>query len=226
MAHSIDMDWNVDFWADRYPVADLAVYKHQLDNALEDKLRNLWRWKSLNRAGYDQDELLGYLGTAQELCHGLEGEVRDCPLDAVTGAFLELRQRLRGGPLSEDSTATVTPQFLLHLADSKGAYSGRFPILDIWVARAHRVHTVEDDSTTLQYSLATGEDSYRRLIDYFFEHCESASHVARLERALFVQGRAIGRYSSLKGDFESTPKVTVEAARTYLEGIRRHVGDI
>lgn len=223
MATTIDVEWDVDFWASRYPAGDLAVYNREFDNSPKEKLSNLWRWKSLNRAGYEQDKLLDYLDAAKDLCECVEGKTADSPLDGVTNAFLELRRQLRRGPLSENSYATVTPQFLLHLADSEGSYSGRFPILDIWVARAHRIHTADDASRTLQYGLYTREDPYRELIGYFFDRCENAAEVARLERALFVQGRAIGRYASLEGDFESTPQVPVTAARTYLDEIRRHI---
>lgn len=223
MTNAIDVDWDVDFWANRYPIHYLAIYNNQRENEPEDKLRALWRWKSLHRANYDLEDVLPYLTDARELCEGIEGAVDDRPLAEVTEAFMELRARLKepDGPLSSRSRVVVTPQFMLHLADSRGSYSGRFPILDVMVARAHRVHTAEDESRTLQNSLTCSEQAYRGLLDYFFERCSSSDQVARLERALFVQGQAIGRYREAEGDYDEVRNVPVATAREYLDEIVR-----
>jgi len=77
------------------------------------------------------------------------------------------------------------------------------------VARAHRTNTAEDESRTLQYSLTGSRESYRRPIRYFFEPCETARQVAQLERALFVQGQAIGPYRENEGEYDEMGKVPV-----------------
>lgn len=221
MTGSIDISWDVDFWSKRYPIHDLAIYNRERGAPPEERLRALWRWKSLHRANYDPEDLLPYLDDARELCEGIEGTVADEPLDEATAAFTELRGRLKepGGPLSSSSQVAVTPQFLLHLADSRGTYSGRFPILDVMVARAYRTRTAEDSSRTLQDSLTCSRDSYRRLVRYFFDRCETTEQVTRLERALFVQGQAIGRYREIEDEYSEVRKVTVGAAQDYLKEI-------
>jgi hypothetical protein len=223
VTNQIDVEWDVDLWANRYPIHDLAIYNRQRGNDPEDKLRALWQWKSLHRANYDLEDVLPYLDDARELCEAVEGSVEDEPLAEVTDAFAELRARLTepDGPLSSGSRVVVTPQFLLHLVDSRGAYSGRFPILDVMVARAHRTRTAEDDSRTLQDSLMGSEQTYRRLIGYVFERCDSATQVARLERSLFVQGQAIGRYREIESEYSKVRNVPVAAARGYLDEIVR-----
>jgi len=221
MTSEVGVDWNVDVWASRYPIHDLAIYNSERENDPKDKLRALWQWKSLHRANYELEDMVPYLDDARELCESVEGAVADEPLAGVTDAFTELRARLTepGGPLSSGSRVIVTPQFLLHLADSEGAYSGRFPILDVMVARAHRTHTAADDSRTLQDSLMGSEQAYRRLVGYFFERCDSAAQVSQLERALFVQGQAIGRYREIEGEYSKVRNVPVATARDYLEEI-------
>lgn len=223
MTSEIDVDWDVDLWASRYPIQDLAIYNSERGNDPKDKLRALWQWKSLHRANYGLEDVLPYLDDARELCEVVEEPVAEEPLDEVTDAFTELRARLTepDGPLTSSSRVVVTPQFLLHLADSRGMYSGRFPILDVMVARAHRTHTAEDDSQTLQDSLMGSEQVYRRLVGYFFERCDSASQVVRLERALFVQGQAIGRYREIEGEYSKVRNVPVATARDYLDEIVR-----
>jgi hypothetical protein len=220
---AIDVEWDVDLWANRYPIHDLAIYNGQRGNDPEDKLRALWQWKSLHRANYDLEDVLPYLDDARDLRDAVEESVADGPLNEVTDAFTELRSRLTepDGPLTSGSRVIVTPQFLLHLADSRGTYSGRFPILDVMVARAHRTHTAEDDSRTLQDSLMGSEQAYQRLVGYFFERCDSAAQVVRLERALFVQGQAIGRYREIESEYNKVRNVPVAAARGYLDEIVR-----
>lgn len=216
------VDWDVKFWAGQYPAYELARYNRVLGESPEEKLEALWRWKSLHRA-HDLSELVPFLEDAKELCDAIEGDVPEAPLEDITDAFVELRNHLKseGGPLSPNSMSTVTPQFLLHLADSQGAYSGRFPILDVWVARAHRTH-VANDQSRLQYGLECSRAAYERLIQYFFDHCENADQVATMERALFAQGRAIGRYRELEGDYDDVGKLPVGTAREYLEDVHRH----
>jgi hypothetical protein len=220
----MDVDWDVGFWSRRYPAHYLAVYNRALGKPPADKLTALWRWKTLNRAPYAPRDLIPYLADAQELINGVSGSVAEQPLSAVTDAFVELRRRLKTteGPLSPDSRVAVTPQFLLHLVDSDGSYSGRFPILDVMVARAWRTHTAEDESTTLQGSLTCSRGSYRRLMQYFYERCETASQIAKLERALFMQGRAIGYYRENEGVYDEIRNVPVEASKQYLEDIVQH----
>lgn len=223
MTGGIGVEWDVDLWANHYPIHDLAIYNGERENDPEDKLRALWRWKSLHRANYDLEDVLPYLADARELCEAVEGSVADEPLAGVIDAFTELRARLTepDGPLSSGSQVVVTPQFLLHLADSRGTYSGRFPILDVMVARAHRTRTAEDGSRTLQNSLMCSEQAYRRLVGFFFERCNSADQVARLERALFVQGQAIGRYRESESEYSKVRNVPVATARGYLDEIVR-----
>lgn len=227
MKCEIKVDWDVEFWANRYPVHYLAIYNRERDRSAEERLRALWRWKSLNRASYTPGDLMPYLSDARELCDEIGQTVVDAPLEEVADAFVTLRSRLKepDGPLSSNSRVAVTPQFLLHLADSEGQYSGRFPILDVMVARAHRVHVAGDEAKTLQGTLTCSERSYSRLVGYFFERCDSAAEVARLERALFVQGQAIARYREDQAKFKNMRKVTVGAAREYLDEIRRYGSD-
>lgn len=224
MTERIGVKWDVDFWSSRYPLHYLAVYNREIEGEPKKALRALWRWKSLNRANYSPDDVLQYLDDAEALCERIDGTVADAPITEVTDAFTELRSRLKkeDGPLSANSRAVVTPQFLLHLADSRNAYSGRFPILDVMVARAYRVHTAEDESGTLQDALTCSRDSYRRLTGYFFDNCETEEQVERLERALFVQGQAIGRYRANEGKYDEVRKVPVRVAREYLDEITRH----
>lgn len=217
------VDWDVGFWASQYPAHELARYNRVLGKSPKRKLEALWRWKSLHRA-HSLSELGPFLEDAKELCDTIEGGVPEAPLEGVSEAFVELRNRLRseGGPLSPDSMSTVTPQFLLHVADSHNEYSGRFPILDVWVARAYRTHTSEDESRSLQYGLWCSRGAYERLIRYFFDNCENTDQVATLERALFAQGRAIGRYRELEGDYNEVGKLPVGTASEYLEDVYRH----
>lgn len=224
MSNQIDVDWDIGFWSRRYPAHYLAVYNRELGRPPAEKLEALWRWKTLNRARFALEDLTPYLADAQELIDGIPGSVAEQPLSAVTDAFIELRRRLKTteGPLSPDSRVAVTPQFLLHLVDSDQSYSGRFPILDVMVARAWRTHTAEDSSTTLQGSLTCSRGSYRRLLQYFYERCKTASQIAQLERALFMQGRAIGYYRENEGVYGEIRNVPVEASRQYLEDIVRH----
>lgn len=228
MTEEIDVEWDVEFWSSRYPLHYLAIYNRALQKGPKERLRALWRWKSLHRAAYDPPDLLPYLDDAEALCERIDGTVADARLEEVTDAFMQLRRRLKaeGGPLSANSRAAVTPQFLLHLADSQGVYSGRFPILDVMVAIAHRVHTAEDDSRTLQDTLTCSQGSYRHLVQYFFDHCETAEQVARLERALFVQGQAFGRICENEGEYHEMRKVPVETAREYLDEIVQHTQEI
>lgn len=224
MTEETDVGWDVGFWSSRYPLHYLAIYNRELQKGPGARLRALWRWKSLHRVAYAPPDLLPYLDDAEALCESIDGTVADVSLEEVTDAFVDLRRRLKaeGGPLSANSRVVVTSQFLLHLADSQGAYSGRFPISDVMVARAHRVHTAKDDSRTLQNTLTCSRNSYRQLVQYFFDNCETAEQVARLERALFVQGQAIGRYRENEGEYDEMRKVPVKAARKYLDEILRH----
>jgi len=166
-----------------------------------------------------------FLEIAQQLTAGISGGVAESPVDEVTDAFIELRGALKAadGPLSATSRVGVTPQFLLHLADSQNAYSGRFPILDVMVARSYRIHTAEDASRTLQDSLTCSRESYRELVEYFFGNCETANDVARLERALFVQGQSIGRYRENEREYDAIRKVPVSVARDYLQDLKRYL---
>jgi hypothetical protein len=220
---TVDVEWDVDFWANRYPIHDLDIYNREREKTPDEQLRALWRWKTLHRANYDIGGVLPYLNDARELCEEIEETASDNPVSQVTNAFTELRGRLTAsdGPLRSGSRVVVTPQFLLHLADSRGEYSGRFPILDVMVARAHRTKTAEDKSRTLQSSLTCSETSYRRLVRYFFERCGNAHQVSRLERALFVQGQAIGRFREIEDKFSVMREVPVGTARDYLDEIVR-----
>ena len=191
------------------------------------KLEALWRWKGLNRPSFEYSEVAPYLEDAKELCDEIEGGVPDRPVHDITAAFVELRDRMTNdGPLSPSSTVIVTPQFLLHLADSDGEYSGRFPILDVMVARAYRTRTEQDPKRTLQYSLTGSRASYRELVEYFLHNCETSRQVAYLERALFVQGRAIGRYQSIQSgderEYTEVGKIPVSGALSYLKAIEHH----
>jgi len=224
MTGQISVDWDVEFWARRYPLHYLAIYNREKDRSPAEKLRALWRWKSLHRTSYGPEDVQPFLQEARQLTNEIDGTVADSPTDEVTDAFVELRSQLKSedGPLSENSRVAVTPQFLLHLADSRDSYSGRFPILDGMVARAYRTHTAEDEDRTLQSALTCSKTSYRQLIEYFFDNCETAEEVATLERALFVQGQSIGRYREDAGEYDEIRKVPVGQAREYLKDIKKH----
>lgn len=217
------LDWDVGFWSNRYPPAFLAIYNREIGGDATESLRGLWRWKSLHRTGLDPEEFQPYLEQAKCLRDQPEGSVCDLSLEDIADAFVTFRERLKkDGPLSENSRVIATPQFLLHLADSEDGYSGRFPILDVMVARAVRTHTATDDSRTLQGTLTGGRESYLELVGYLLENCEFAVQVAQLERALFVQGRAIAAYRENDGEFEKVRELPVSIAREYLDDIRKH----
>jgi hypothetical protein len=59
---------------------------------------------------------------------------------------------------------------------------------------------------------------------YFFERCETPSDVARLERALFVQGQSIARFRENEGEYDAMRKVPVGVAREYLQDIKKYSG--
>jgi len=65
-------------------------------------------------------------------------------------------------------------------------------------------------------------ESYRELVEYFFGNCETANDVARLERALFVQGQSIGRYRENEREYDAIRKVPVSVARDYLQDLKRY----
>jgi len=225
MSEGVTVDWNVDLWANRYPLHYLAIYNREIHQPPQDRLRALWRWKSLHRTSYDPEDVQPFLKEAQSLANEIDGSVAESPIEEVVDAFIELRSQLKGsnGPLSSNSRVAVTPQFLLHIADSRGTYSGRFPILDVMVARAHRTHTAKDDSRTLPSSLTCSRDSYRKLVEYFFDNCETSEDVAKLERALFVQGQSIGRYRENEEEYETIREVPVEVAHRYLQDILKNI---
>ncbi len=224
MSNEITVDWDVDFWANRYPLYYLAIYNREIRRPPKETLRALWRWKSLHRTSYDPKDVQPFLKEAQRLTNQIDSSIKDSPIKEVTDAFFELRSQLKDkdGPLSSTSRVAVTPQFLLHLADSQGTYSGRFPILDVMVARSHRTHTSEDETKTLQNALTCSRNSYRQLVEYFFDNCNTAEQVATLERALFVQGQSIGRYRENEEEYETIRKVPVSDARKYLQDIKNH----
>lgn len=224
MTGEITVDWDVEFWASRYPLHYLSIYNRELSRSPSKRLHNLWRWKSLHRSAYGPEDAEPFLDDARELCQAIDGGVANAPIDEITDAFLELRSRLKepDGPLSERSRVAVTPQFLLHLVDSDGVYSGRFPILDAMVARAIRTRTATDESRTLQDSLTCSEQFYRQLVEYVLGNCQTPEQVARMERALFVQGRSIGRYRANEGVYDEIRNVPVSTAREYLSEIRRN----
>ena len=217
----ISVEWNVNRWSNRYPLHYLATYNREIQGSPEESLKGLWRWKTLNRAPYELDDLLPFLAEAKGYCERIDATVAEAPLTEVADAFIDLRSSLKSptGPLSSSSRVMVTPQFLLHLTDSQDSYSGRFPILDVMVARAHRIHTAEDASRTLQSGLNGSRDSYIHLIEYFYDNCDTAEQVARLERAMFVQGQAVGLYHQTQGNTDEIRNVTVETARDYLNEI-------
>jgi hypothetical protein len=121
MSGGTTVEWDVGFWASRYPLHYLAVYNREIQGSPAESLRALWRWKSLHRTSYSLEDVLPFLETAQQLSDDISGNVAESPVDEVTDAFMELRAALKGadGPLSASSRVGVTPQFLLHLADSQ-----------------------------------------------------------------------------------------------------------
>jgi len=213
----------VEFWADRYPPGYLAIYNREIQRKPAESLRGLWRWKTLHRTGFDPEQFDPYIREAEELCDSIDESVSEVSTEKVADAFGKLRKSLKQeGPLSQNSRVIVTPQFLLHLADSKDGYSGRFPILDVMVARAYRTWTASDTSKTLQATLAGSRNTYIELVEYILGNCETASQVAQMERALFVQGRAIAQYRENEAEYDKIRKLPVSVAREYLDDIREH----
>lgn len=213
------------FWSSRYPPAYLAIYNREIQREPAESLRGLWRWKTLHRTGYEPEQFQPYLEQAKTLCDRIEESVAEVSLEEVADAFISLRKELKEeGPLSQSSRVVVTPQFLLHLADSEDGYSGRFPILDVMVARGTRTQTASDTSQTLQATLTGSRDSYIELIRHLLSHCDTAPQVAQRERALFVQGQAIARYRENEGEYGRVGDVPVAVAREYLDEIHRQIG--
>lgn len=218
MATSIDIDWDVEFWSSNYPVYEKAIYNREMKKDPFERLEGLYEWKSLNRTEYSPEELQPFLDHALDITERLPEGWEQGNVEGIIDSFESVLDELRtNGPLSENSISVVTPQFLLHIADSSEGYSGRFPILDVMVARAHRVHSMDDIDATLQSGLTYSRSSYRNLISYFFDRCSTAKQIATLERALFVQGRAIARLRELEGEYDSINKVPVSVAREYLD---------
>lgn len=215
------MGWEPSIWADNYPMSYLAIYNREIQKDPAEALRGLWQWKTLHRTGLEPQELIPYLELAQELCAEMDEPLSASTLDEATNAFLQLRNELKSedGPLSPNSRVIVTPQFLLHIADSNDGYSARFPILDVMVARAHRVHTAVDSSKTLQRSLTGGEGYYRELVGYLLNQSSTPKEVPRLERAHFVQGQAIAFYKANESGFDDIGNLPVSKARDYLRDI-------
>jgi len=61
MFGGIAVDWDVEFWASRYPLHYLAVYNREIRGSPEESLRALWRWKSLHRTSYTPEDVLPFL---------------------------------------------------------------------------------------------------------------------------------------------------------------------
>lgn len=111
MTGQISVDWDVEFWARRYPLHYLAIYNREKDRSPVEKLQALWRWKSLHRTNYGPEDVQPFLEEAQQLTNEIDGVVADSPTDEVTNAFVELRSQLKSedGPLSETSRVLSHP---------------------------------------------------------------------------------------------------------------------
>lgn len=94
MTSQISVDWNVDFWASRYPLHYLAIYNREIGRSPAEKLRALWRWKSLHRTSYQPEDVQPFIEDAQRLTSEIEGTVAESPTDEVASAFIELRSQL------------------------------------------------------------------------------------------------------------------------------------
>lgn len=225
MVSEINVEWDVEFWAGRYSAPDLAIYNREMEKEPFERLSGLWQWKSLNRTSYTPGDLRPFIAKARKICFDLTEPLPDEPGEVVD-AFEAMQEILRDqGPLNQNSTAVVTPQFLLHIADSDFGYSVRFPVLDRMVAVAHQTHTSTSQNETLTDYLSYSRSRYRALVSYFFNRCSTSRQVAMLERALFVQGQAISRYQSIDDEYEKVGNVPIRVAREYVSEVEQYAGE-
>jgi hypothetical protein len=203
----MDSQLPLSYWENKYDKdqKDNEKYFESLgDCPFGKRLGQLWVWKGLNhKRGYSDEEMAEYISKKFE---GISG-TKYTPVnkDEASQERIDLLEKARGdlkqkGLLKEDSSATVSPAFVLHVANSTPEqYSRIFPIYDkrVWNAYEYLSGDNPTDDNILNSEASVSDKRYSEYCDWFSATCpeesgaEETSVARRYEKALFAFGKWI-----------------------------------
>lgn len=195
----------LSYWESKYDSDqkdDEEYYDYLGKRSFAKRLGQLWVWKGLeHKRDYSDEEMAKYVSKKFK---GISGS-RYVPdnKDKASQGRIDLLNKARGdleqkGLLKENSSATVSPAFVLHVANSTPEqYSRVFPIYDKRVWNAYEYLSSEDPTgdNILNSEASESDERYSEYCDWFKETCpkttmtEETSIERRYEKALFAFGK-------------------------------------
>lgn len=204
--------FSLSYWESKYDSDqkdDEEYYEYLGKSSFANQLGQLWVWKGLkHKRNYSDEKMAKYVSKKFKDISGNRYVLDN--IDNASQGRIDLLEKARGdleekGLLKEDSSATVSPAFVLHVANSTPEqYSRVFPIYDkrVWNAYEYLSSGDPTGNNILNSEASVSDERYSEYCDWFAETCPKASEAEetsierRYEKALFAFGKWIRKLPS------------------------------